>query len=676
MQSNFKPQVWENTAREEGVHPDQRALFSDMEGRYSNLWKLHKEFPIEELELSVRGYNTLKRLGINTIGELIASLNHLTPTTPVPSSGLRQQEVGEKTLHDIKETLQYAEDYLHRLKHYSKVNVWQKDAAPPRKLSDEDEQALLEMYADPNNRVADIAAAAGVTVPTLIRILWKHNVQMRGKGNPRLLSPEIEQEIIEKYKNGVSMRELTQEYNINSNLVYLTLHRNNISPDRGVQRRNFIKVEDGPQIIDLAQQGYPLDQIANQFKINPSVIVKFLQREGVDIPNPINDASNMNKHDQEGWNMLGRYKHADYFYDSMGVFPDDGSLQYNNPTAPAPAYFNMPSKSFVSVHCPECDTEIEVQMDSPPGHMINFDEANKRKEYTCESCGYNWPMEYDILIPFEQGNQTTMRRTVGKPVIKEAYDPYGPQQQPGQPPVPRKRRQKQWEETPETIQGPDGQAYVVLSRGMSDKEFKKWHKGELISKGKYFTSLPRTFYVHPDLVRQTDQHTFTLVGNGILQGEYIYPIAPDQFSDFNPVHFGKFTTKEAKKVGDTVGVDWRAINLTQFHRAMEFEAQESRWPKGANPSASTVAKIVLSNLKEFPDYYEKMTQWNTTIKQASDEPIDRFNQIPLLPIDNSKPLRNIDLPESMPPALVEVDNKREKYKNRIKRVVEPNDETI
>lgn len=54
------------------------------------------EMPIEELDLSVRSYNCLKRAGINTIGELIQK---------TPEEILKVRNLGKKSLEEIEEKL-------------------------------------------------------------------------------------------------------------------------------------------------------------------------------------------------------------------------------------------------------------------------------------------------------------------------------------------------------------------------------------------------------------------------------------------------------------------------------------------------------------------------------------------------------------------------------------------
>ena len=69
----------------EGVGPD-TALTHGMEN-----------FPIEELELGVRSYNCLKRVGIETIGDLVMKTENELAAIP---------NFGKKSIEEVKETLQ------------------------------------------------------------------------------------------------------------------------------------------------------------------------------------------------------------------------------------------------------------------------------------------------------------------------------------------------------------------------------------------------------------------------------------------------------------------------------------------------------------------------------------------------------------------------------------------
>ena len=56
-----------------------------------------ENFPIEELELGVRSYNCLKRVGIETIGDLVMKSENELAAIP---------NFGKKSIEEVKETLQ------------------------------------------------------------------------------------------------------------------------------------------------------------------------------------------------------------------------------------------------------------------------------------------------------------------------------------------------------------------------------------------------------------------------------------------------------------------------------------------------------------------------------------------------------------------------------------------
>src|SRR5205823_7262746 len=55
-----------------------------------------ENFPIEELELGVRSYNCLKRVGIETIGDLVSKTEAELAAIP---------NFGKKSIEEVKETL-------------------------------------------------------------------------------------------------------------------------------------------------------------------------------------------------------------------------------------------------------------------------------------------------------------------------------------------------------------------------------------------------------------------------------------------------------------------------------------------------------------------------------------------------------------------------------------------
>jgi len=70
-----------------------------------------------------------------------------------------------------------------------------------------------------------------------------------------------------------------------------------------------------------------------------------------------------------------------------------------------------------------------------------------------------------------------------------------------------------------------------------------------------------------------------------------------------------FSTEEAKKVGETLGVNWSKFNIEQFRMGMDVELEHGlRNPHTnvTNNDAIITGKIALAHLNEFPDYYTRL----------------------------------------------------------------------
>jgi hypothetical protein len=70
-----------------------------------------------------------------------------------------------------------------------------------------------------------------------------------------------------------------------------------------------------------------------------------------------------------------------------------------------------------------------------------------------------------------------------------------------------------------------------------------------------------------------------------------------------------FTIKDAKRIGEILGIDWQKFDIEQFRKGLEVELEHGR----ANPQTNvtnddeiTTGKIALAHLNEFPDYYERL----------------------------------------------------------------------
>jgi hypothetical protein len=71
----------------------------------------------------------------------------------------------------------------------------------------------------------------------------------------------------------------------------------------------------------------------------------------------------------------------------------------------------------------------------------------------------------------------------------------------------------------------------------------------------------------------------------------------------------RISSKEARNVGSTLGIDWTKVDVQQFRRGLEVELEHgARDPETnvTNDDLSLTGKIAWAHLKEFPDYYTRL----------------------------------------------------------------------
>jgi hypothetical protein len=69
------------------------------------------------------------------------------------------------------------------------------------------------------------------------------------------------------------------------------------------------------------------------------------------------------------------------------------------------------------------------------------------------------------------------------------------------------------------------------------------------------------------------------------------------------------TSEEARRVGDTIGVDWSRFDLEQFRSGMDVEFEHGLHDPQTDVTGDDpilTGKIALAHMKEFPDYYERL----------------------------------------------------------------------
>ena len=71
----------------------------------------------------------------------------------------------------------------------------------------------------------------------------------------------------------------------------------------------------------------------------------------------------------------------------------------------------------------------------------------------------------------------------------------------------------------------------------------------------------------------------------------------------------RFSNEEAKKIGETLGIDWKNFDAEQFRMGLDVELEHGlRDPKTnvTNDGPIMTGKIALAHLNEFSDYYTRL----------------------------------------------------------------------
>lgn len=73
----------------------------------------------------------------------------------------------------------------------------------------------------------------------------------------------------------------------------------------------------------------------------------------------------------------------------------------------------------------------------------------------------------------------------------------------------------------------------------------------------------------------------------------------------------KFTSKEAKEIGEQLGIKWDKFDIEQFRRGMDVELEHGTVNENTNVTNDDplmTGKIALAHLNEFPDYYTRLDE--------------------------------------------------------------------
>ena len=98
----------------------------------------------------------------------------------------------------------------------------------------------------------------------------------------------------------------------------------------------------------------------------------------------------------------------------------------------------------------------------------------------------------------------------------------------------------------------------------------------------------------------------------------------------------KFSSKEAREIGDQLGIDWGNFELGEFQQGLKVELEHGSRDPDTNVTNSdplVTGKIAWAHLKEFPDYYTHLDKLEAEAekfwagrRKGSSAPVDKRMQ--------------------------------------------------
>lgn len=72
-----------------------------------------------------------------------------------------------------------------------------------------------------------------------------------------------------------------------------------------------------------------------------------------------------------------------------------------------------------------------------------------------------------------------------------------------------------------------------------------------------------------------------------------------------------FTIEDAKRIGESLGIDWSKFDAEQFRMGINVELEHGLYDSNTNVTNDDeimTGKIALAHLNEFPDYYTRLSK--------------------------------------------------------------------
>lgn len=80
----------------------------------------------------------------------------------------------------------------------------------------------------------------------------------------------------------------------------------------------------------------------------------------------------------------------------------------------------------------------------------------------------------------------------------------------------------------------------------------------------------------------------------------------------------RYSLADAKEIGEALGINWRMFDVEQFQAGLDVELEHGVrdvQTNVTNDDALITGKIALAHLKEFPDYYTRLSTMEKEAKE-------------------------------------------------------------
>jgi hypothetical protein len=77
----------------------------------------------------------------------------------------------------------------------------------------------------------------------------------------------------------------------------------------------------------------------------------------------------------------------------------------------------------------------------------------------------------------------------------------------------------------------------------------------------------------------------------------------------------KLDSKDAKEIGEVIGIDWNKVDIDEFTKGVNVEFEHgTKFPETnvTNNDKNITGKIAWAHLNEFPDYYTRLEKLEKT----------------------------------------------------------------